>query len=302
MAPMNAPTFDSRALDLSGLASASKTQAPAAGASYVVAADDRTFESVLAKSMQHPIIIEFYSPRANAQQLSDDLMALANEADGKYLLVRINVDSSPAIAQGLRLQAVPMVAAALGGQLVPLFQGTLDKADVAARVDDVLKAAVANGIVGRAQPVPGGPQGDAAPAAPDPRFVAADAAMEAGDYAKAVEEFDKILAATPNDPEAIAGKAGAQLLVRLGEKNPEDVVARAQAFPEDVDAQLDVADLEIAAGSAEAAFERLIDVVRNTGGSDREKARLRLLALFETVGSSDPAVVKARRALTSALF
>lgn len=31
-------------------------------------------------SMQYPIVVELYSPRANAQALSDDLIALANAA------------------------------------------------------------------------------------------------------------------------------------------------------------------------------------------------------------------------------
>ncbi len=293
---MNAPSFDSRAMDLSGLAA----KAPAA--SYVVEADERSFENVLTLSMRHPVVLEFYSPRANAQQLSDDLAALANAAEGRWLLVRVNVDAAPRIAQALGIQAVPMVAGALSGQLMPLFQGTRDRAEASAFIDQLLQAAVANGVVGKAQPVAGAAPADAEAAAPDARFAAADAAMEAGDYALAVEEFDKILKATPGDAEAAAGKAGAELLVRVTAQDPDAVVARAKAHPEDVDAQLDAADLEVAGGAPEAAFARLVDVVRNTSGADREKARVRLLALFETIGASDPAVVKARRDLMSALF
>jgi len=297
---MTAGFHDSRALDLSGLAAAAK--APP-GASYVVEADDRSIEAVLAKSMQHPLVIEFYSPRGTAQQLSADLAALAAEAAGRYLLVRVNIDESPGLRQALAIQAVPMVVGALGGQLVPLFQGTRDRADAAAFIDQLLQAAVANGVVGRAQPVTAGaPDADAQAAGPDPRYAAADAAMEAGDFARAVEEFDKILAAAPGDGEARAGRAGAQLLVRLGEQDPDDVITRVQAHPDDVDAQLAAADLEVAGGAIEAAFARLVDVVRATSGADREKARVRLLELFETVGPADPAVVKARRDLTSALF
>jgi putative thioredoxin len=55
-------------------------------------------------------------------------------------------------------------------------------------------------------------------------------------------------------------------------------------------------------GAAQQAFNRLLELVRNTAGADRETARLRLLELFETVGSTDPAVLKARRDLMSALF
>jgi len=50
------------------------------------------------------------------------------------------------------------------------------------------------------------------------------------------------------------------------------------------------------------AFERLIGVIRLSSGADRESVRVRLLELFEVVGGSDPAVLKARRDLMSALF
>jgi putative thioredoxin len=296
---MNAPNFDSHAMDLSGLAAAAKTPA---GASYVVEADEASFENVLNLSMRHVVVVEFYSPRANARPLSDDLAALANAAGGRWLLVRVNVDAAPRIAQALGIQAVPMVVGALAGQLMPLFQGTRDRTEASTLIDQLLQAAVANGIVGKAQPVESPAAGEAPHATTDLRFAEADAAMEAGDYARAVAEFDKILAATPGDAEASAGKAGAQLLVRLGEKDPAVVAARASAHPEDVDAQLEAADVEVAAGTPEAAFQRLLDVVRTSSGDDREKARVRLLALFETVGPSDPAVLKARRGLMSALF
>ena len=294
---MNAPRIDaSRAIDLSGL----KAAAPApAGASYVVGVDDRTFEAMLARSAQHPIVIEFTSPRANAGQLSKDLDELANEAQGKWLLGRVNIDQSPAIAQALGIQGVPMVVGALAGQLVPLFQGTRDKQEVGEVIGQLLQAAVANGITGRATPVAAEPTDDGEP---DPRFAAADAALAAGDFATAVDEFDKILAKTPGDAEASAGRAQARLFVRLQDADPAAAAERALAEPDDVDAALAMADVELAGGDPEAAFQRLTDVVAATSGDDREKARVRLLELFETIGLSDPVVLKARRALMSALF
>jgi len=298
MSAMNATRFDSRAMDLSGLAAA-KTPA---GASYVVEADEVSFENVLNLSMRHPVVVEFYSPRADAQGLSDDLASLANAADGRWLLVRLNVDAVPRIAQALGIQAVPMVVGAIGGQLMPLLQGTRDRAEVSGLIDQLIQAAIANGIVGKAQPVAADAPESAASAPADARFDAADAAMEAGDYALAVVEFDKILAATPGDSEAAAGKAGAELLVRLGRKDPADVLALAQADLDDVDAQLDAADIELAGGAPEAAFARLVAVVRITAGAERERARVRLLSLFDTIGATDPAVLKARRDLMSALF
>ena len=274
MVAMTSVPFRGGAIDLSAL----KPAPPApAGSVWWVEADDRSFESYLALSMQHPLVVEFWSPRApNAAQLSADLKALANEAAGAFLLVRVNVDEAPTIAQALQVTAVPMVVGVIGGQLAPLFQGTTDKAQAKAVIDQLVSLARQNGLSGRAQPIIADAE---AAAGPDPRFEAADAALEAGDFAGAVAEFDKLLAA-----------------------NPADVQAAADADPADVDAQMAMADLEVASGRLEPAFARLVEAVRLNAGAERDRARTHLLELFETVGNADPAVLVARRNLTTALF
>lgn len=309
------------AIDLSQLAARAKqnTGSPgrgagggspssAVGGSYVIELDDQTFEAeVITKSTQYPIVIEFYSPRVGAggDQLSADLAALAAEAGGKYLLARLNVDASQ-IPQAIGVQAVPTVIGAVGGQLAPLFQGALAKDQAKGYIDELLKAAVANGIVGRAQPI-GGQVGaedtDAAAAdQPDPRFAAADEAIERGDFVAAEAEFDTLLARDPNDAEAKAGKAQAGLLARSMALDPAQVMSAAAVPHAPIETTLQAADLEVAGGDAAAGFERLISLVRTSAGPDREQARLRLLELFETLGNADPRVQKARRALMAALF
>lgn len=287
----------SRAMDLSGIVAAAKAPPSPPGASYVVEVDEAGFEAVLSQSAKFPILLELYSPRANAQAMSDALVELANEAAGAYLLARVNVDGSPQIAAAFGVQAVPAVLGVLAGQLAPLWQGTKVKEEAAAYIAQLLQAAVANGVVGRAEPV-----SIDAEAGSDPRFAEADAALEAGDFAKAVAEFDKILGVTPSDPEAKAGRAQAALLARVSVPSAGDALSRAEAHPDDIEAQLAAADLELTQGAVPAAFARLIGLVRNTNGAERESVRVRLLELFETVGNADPAVLKARRDLMSALF
>lgn len=302
------------AIDLSRLAAAAPapTGSPASGSgsapgAYAVDLTEASFDSIVRQSLQFPVILELTSPRAHgAAQLSADLEALSDAGAGAWLLARVDVDAEPRVAQALGVQAVPMVVAVIGGQLAPLFQGTKPRAEIEPYVDEVLKLAVANGIVGRAKPGTGRPGAQAdAPAEEeetgDPRFAAADEALAAGDFGRAVAEFDKVLAASPGDAEAIAGRAQAALLERSMAFDPQQVVARA-ADPDDVDAQLDAADLELINGKAEAAFGRLIDVIRDTSGDERERVRVRLLELFETVGRTDPSVLAARRALSTALF
>lgn len=284
-------------MDLSAIAAAAKAPPPPPGASYVLELDEQSFEPTIQLSIKHPVVIELYSPRANAQALSDDLIALANAAGGKYLLARVNVDAAPQIAAAFGVQAVPTVVGVVGGQLAPLFQGTRPKVEVEAVLAQLLQAAAGAGVVGIAEPV-----SIDADAGPDPRFAAADEALSSGDFAQAVAEFDKLLAQTPNDPEAKAGRAQAALLARVSALDPAQVLADAVARPTDLAAQLAAADTELMGGATQQAFNRLLELIRNSAGADRETVRLRLLELFETVGNADPAVLKARRDLMSALF
>ena len=301
------------AVDLSALkqkaqqqtTSSPSTRSGPAGASYVVDVTEETFEAeTIRRSVKHPVVVELYSPRVpSGQQLSDALIEIANSSAGKFLLARLNVDAAPGIVQALGLQAVPTVIALIGGQVAPLFQGVLAKDQVQAAIDQLLKAAVANGIVGRAEPA-GTPVSGDSPAdepEPDPRFAAADDALARSDFAAAEAEFDKLLAANPNDTEAQIGKAQAALFARATRYDPQVVLAAARA-DDSVGVQLDAADTEMVSGQIEAAFDRLLGLIRTKTGDERNQVRVRLLELFEIVGNADPRVLKARRDLMTALF
>jgi putative thioredoxin len=311
MGSMSSSSFNRPgAVDLSQLAQRAQQSAPApplgprAEGAYVVEVTEQTFEAeTIRKSVKHPVIVELYSPRvATGQQLSDALIEIANASEGKFLLARLNVDTAPAIVQALGLQAVPTVIALLNGQLAPLFQGVLPKDQVEAAIDQLLKAAVANGMVGRAQPVGSESPTTAEPEPEaDPRYAAADAALERGDFASAREEFDKLLQENPNDAEAQAGRAQAGLFARAALLDPQSTLAAADGSDE-VDTQLAAADVEMISGQAEAAFTRLLEMIKTLSGDEQNQARVRLLELFETLGNADERVLKARRDLMTALF
>ncbi|MGI8456616.1 MAG: tetratricopeptide repeat protein [Propionibacteriaceae bacterium] len=300
------------AVDLSQLAKAA-APAPAggggrSGGSYVIDVDEASFDqTVVRASLQHPVVVEFHSPRVQGgQQLSDLLVELATEYAGKVLLARVNVDTAPRIVQALQqqgaLQAVPTVIGVIGGQLAPLFQGVVPKDQAKSFIDELVKAAVANGIVGRAEPVGGAEPAPEENGDPNARFAEADAALERGDFSAARTEFERLLAADPGDAEAKAGLAQVGLLDRVSTLDPGAVeTAIAQPDPP-LSARLDAADIQLVSGDAEGAFSRLIDIIRSSAGEDRETVRKRLLELFETLGNTDARVKKARTQLMSALF
>lgn len=262
-----------------------------------------TFQAdVIERSIQVPVIVEFWSPRSEASlALSPVLVRLSTEYGGKFLLTRIDIDTNPQLAQAVGVQTVPLVIAVLRGQVVPLFQGAVAEAEARQYVDQLLTVAVANGITGRTDPVgPAGPAEEAEPE-PDPRYEAAEDAVGAGDLDGAIAAYETLLKETPNDAEAKAGLARVQLVKRTRDV-PAEVRTRAAENPTDIEAQQLVADVDLMGGHVEDAFNRLIKTIQLTSGDERDTVRLHLLELFEVIGADDDRVVKARRKLMAALF
>jgi len=96
--------------------------------------------------------------------------------------------------------------------------------------------------------------------------------------------------------------AQVNLIRRVNTYDQAAVRRAAAASPGDVDAQLKVADIELATGRSEEAFDRLLGTVKRTSGDERNKARLHLLDLFEIFPPDDPQVKRARSRLTALLF
>ncbi len=137
---------------------------------------------------------------------------------------------------------------------------------------------------------------------PDPRYAPAQDALASGDIDLAVAEYQKLADANPADAEAAAGLAMAKILQRTQGVDLNAARAAAAASPDDVDAQIMVADLDLLGGHVEDAFARLVELVRRTSDKDRDRAREHLLGLFAAVGNEDPRVLKGRQALASALY
>lgn len=301
------PRLDARgAVDLSTLARPA-TPPPgspgglAAPAAYVRDVDQSTFADVVQSSTQHPVVVVLWAPWSEvSQQVAADLAALADEDAGRWLLARIDAEGNPQVAAAFQAQSVPTVVAVLGGQPVPLFQGAYPRDQVRAVLDQLLAAAEANGITGRVDAAPP-TEPDAEPALP-PLHQAAYDAIERDDLPAARAAYEQALRENPRDVMARAGLAQVGLMERTVGADQRAVREAAAARPDDVDAQLAVADVDVWGGAVEDAFDRLVDVVRRTSGEDRERVRLRLVDLFEVLGTDDPRVVAARRALASALY
>jgi thioredoxin len=282
----------------------------------VIEVTEQTFNvDVVERSRTVPVVLDLWADWCGpCKQLSPVLEKLAAEADGQWILAKVDVDANPQLSAALQVQSIPMVMAVIGGQLVDGFLGALPEAQVRQWLAQVLEVAEKLGLDVAANgtefddelddAAPDGRPGAARAGAGSvpPAYAAARDAMERGDLDAAARAFEQELAASPDDPVAKTGLAQVNLIRRVSSYDQARVRRDAAEHPGDADAQIRVADIDLASGRIEEAFDRLLGVVRRTSGEERNKARVHLVSLFELLPPRDPRVTKARSTLSALLF
>jgi putative thioredoxin len=293
----------------------------------VIDVTEETFNvEVVERSRSAPVILDLWAEWCGpCKQLSPVLEKLAIEADGAWVLAKVDIDANPQLRAALQVQSIPMVMAVVGGQVVDGFLGAMPEAQVRQWIGQLMQVADQLGMPPGAAGTAGeddGPEADALgdPLAPgayppgmrggpgpgeppmDPAFEEAQQAMERGDLDAAAAAFERVLAASPGHPIATLGLAQVDLIRRVNSYDQAQARRAAAENPDDVDAQARVADIDLAMGRVEEAFDRLLGTIKRTSGEDRDQARRHLISLFEIFPPRDPLVSKARSTLSSLLF
>ncbi len=286
---MTLPPNFGRAFDLSGLGKPPvDTSKPMPG--LEVDAKNLTSE-FLPMSAQKPVVVLCWSARsAESVEMLQALGRLALADQGAWVLARVNIDEQPQVAQALQTRTIPYGLVFIAEQPIPFVEQALSETQLREVINKILTLAAQQGI-GEAPVEQAEPEEDVALAAIDRRdFLAAEAA------------YKELLQRKPNDMYGKVGLAQVQLLIRVDGVDAAKVLADAIEHPNNVQIQMECADIEVAQGDLEQGFKRLLALVSVLSGDEQKRVKERLLELFALVDSADPRVIKARAALANALF
>jgi putative thioredoxin len=236
-------------------------------------------QDVLEKSREVPVVVDFWAAWCGpCRSLGPVLEKLAQEADGAWVLAKVDVDANPRLASAAGVQGIPAVRAFKGGKQVAEFVGALPEQQVRRWLQQL------------------------GPSAIDIELEAAAKLEAAGDLGGALDEYRRVVAAEPGRSEAHSAIARLELAQRAGATDLTALQARLATDPTDVDSALALSDAEMQQGNSSSALERLVDLVRVTSGDERDRVRKHLLGLLETLPVDDPHALAARKALAAALF
>ncbi len=274
-----------------------------------------TFErDVIDASMEVPVLVDFWAPWCGpCKSLGPVLERLEREYGGRWKLVKVNADVNPELIASFNLKSIPYAVAFADGNAVAQFMGAQPEAHVRAFLDRII---------------------------PDPGAIEHRCAREAlvkGQHAVAENYLKNAIALDPSndgarldmiglllDREDLGGaRAHVSLLSPRAEQQstyatamarmeaaeiasslpPADILQRRIRIDEhDLQARLELADLNIARRDYRPALEQLCEITRLDRGFHDDVGRRKMLDVFRMAADEEALVSEYRGKLSAILF
>ena len=281
---------------------------------WIVDVTTQDFETVvLQRSLELPVVVDFHASWCGpCAELGPALERAAIQADGGFLLAKVDVDANPDLAGAFRVQSIPMVVALAGGRMVDAFQGALPEPELLkflARIVPDLEAG--GGALDVAREALEGGDVDGALGTLEAHLVehADDLAAhalraEALVTAERLDEARAALAAlTDAQREDDAIKAAlARVAVADGAGDLAALRAAAEAAPEDVAARTAYGKALLASQDFARGLEELLEAVRLAPEDKDGEAKQAMLGAFDALGLEDELANRYRFELSLVLF
>lgn len=280
--------------------------------SWVVEGTMENFQQVVIEgSRERPVVVDFWAEWCRpCRMLAPLLEKLAAEKDGGFLLVKVNTDEHPDLAQAFQVEGIPAVFAVRDGQIADHFTGLMPEEQLREFIDSL--------------GAPSGPK--------EPTALEKATELEAADPGAAGAAYRAMLADAPDDPAARVGlarvvlaqpgrEAEARALLTgvefgdfAGEAHRLNAILNLRDVPHtDADlasaqsatapeGKITLARVLAARGDYVGAMDVLLGVADDDRQLGRTAVRELMLKVFEVIGPRSPQADEYRRRLQNLLY
>jgi len=281
----------------------------------IIEVTDQDFaRTVIDQSRRVPVVVDFWALWCGpCRMIGPVLERLAQEADGAWILAKLNVDHNPQTSGRYGIQGIPAVKGFRDGQVVSEFVGAVPEPQIRRFVDQLVPRA-ADIMARQGQQLEAAGENGTAMAAYRRALVSnanhPAALLGLGRLLIGQDQFDEAIATLQRVPFGKPERAEAESLIarasfrRQADLTGGEVEARRKLAvnPDDLDARLALASAMAAKGSYRESLEGYLEVVRRDRGPFRDRARRDMLALFTLLGDEHELTLEYRPQLAILLF
>jgi putative thioredoxin len=272
---------------------------------YIIDVSEADFQyQVLEYSQKVPVLVDFWAEWCiPCRTLGPLLEQLTEEAQGAFRLAKLNVDQNQNLARQFNVRSIPSVKVFRNGRVQAEFTGAQQES----KVREFLRAI--------------------APSDVELTLEKAQSFMQLKQFKSAASTFQQVLEKMPKQPSALLGLIKCDIIqgdlvsaLNILRSFPASqefshaqqlmplaiALERNQDLREWSDNPLDAAYSRslslITRGNYPAAFDGLLDILREDKKYKNDKARQVVIAMFELLGEDNELTRQYRRELASVLF
>jgi putative thioredoxin len=271
-----------------------------------------TFQKeVVERSRKTPVLIDFWAPWCGpCKTLGPLLERLAKEANGAWVLAKVDTDREPRLAQAFQIQSIPAVMAVKDGRIVDGFTGALPERELRRFLETLVGDKQMDPLAIAKEMEAAGEHEQAyallreilteMPEHDEARVLLGSMLCNAGRQAEAQSVYDKL---SEEAREKAPAKALAAQLALAKQASELGTAAAALARdPNDVGARIQHARGLIGAKREEEGLAALLEVVKAHAGEHGKAAKQAMLEAFGALGSDHPLTVRFRYQLQMVLL